>query len=274
MSLSEATLQLHVVEWLIVALLAPAFGSFATVLEARVPEGRSIIKPRSACPNCGHQLTWHENIPLLGFLLLRGRCAGCRSKISPKYPLIELTTAGLFLLAFVPGTDGGPATGPANLAMAAMAIITVPVVLIDIRLHRLPNALTYPTGLYLLLLMVANLFVGGTPSQSWNALLQGLVPAALLLLLGLLSKGGMGLGDVKLAALLGWAIGWIGTGATVTAFAMAFLMGGGYGVVVLATRRGNRKTAIPFGPFLLAGLWVSFLGGALLQASVAHLWGL
>jgi leader peptidase (prepilin peptidase)/N-methyltransferase len=270
MSIEQATSTLYDIEWLFIFIFGAALGSFATVLDARVPDGLSIVRPPSKCPNCGHTLRWHENIPILGYLILGGKCAGCKQPISRKYPLIELSTAFLFMLSFTPGPD--PKFGIGNFALAAMAVITVPLILIDLRLHRLPNALTYPTAVFLLALLLIGPFAGGSWQQSLNVLLQGLVPAASLLAIGLLSRGGMGLGDVKLAAIMGWSAGWFGLAATVTGFASAFLLGGAYAVIVLVTRKGSRKSAIPFGPFLLAGFWIAFAGGNLLQNVVLSLW--
>lgn len=271
MSIDQATALLYGLEWFLLFALGAAFGSFGTVLEARIPEGLSVVSPPSACPNCGHRLRWFENVPILGYLVLGGKCGGCKLPISRKYPLTELSTAFLFVLAFTPGPDPKFAIG--NMALAAMAVITVPLVLIDLRVHRLPNALTYPTGLFLLALLLVGPFLGGSWQQSLGVFLQGFVPAAILLTIGLLSRGGMGLGDVKLAALMGWAAGWFGLAATIAGFAVAFLLGGGYAVIVLVTKRMNRKSAIPFGPFLLAGFWIAFAGGTFIQNVVLSLWG-
>ena len=271
MSIDQATALLRGLEWFFIFALGASFGSFGTVLEARVPDGLSVVSPPSACPHCGHQLRWFENVPILGYLALRGKCGGCKQPISRKYPLTELCTAFLFVLSFTPGPD--PQAGIGNFALAAMAVITVPLVLIDLRVHRLPNAITYPTGLLLLTLMVLGPFAGGSWANSLNVLLQGLVPAAILLTIGLISRGGMGLGDVKLAALMGWSAGWFGIAATVSSFAVAFLLGGAYAVIVLVTKKMNRKSAIPFGPFLLIGFWIAFAGGNFIQNVVLSLWG-
>ncbi|MEN9737907.1 MAG: Type 4 prepilin-like protein leader peptide-processing enzyme, partial [Actinomycetota bacterium] len=124
MSIDQATALLRGLEWFFIFALGASLGSFGTVLEARVPDGLSVVSPPSACPHCGHQLRWFENVPILGYLALRGKCGGCKQPISRKYPLTELCTAFLFVLSFTPGPD--PQVGIGNFALAAMAVITVP----------------------------------------------------------------------------------------------------------------------------------------------------
>jgi len=281
MSVQAATTALNLTSWVILGVLGLAFGSFATVLESRVQHGRSVVVPPSACPHCAHTLRWYENIPVLSYLALRGKCYHCRRPISAKYPLIELTTAGLFVMAFQPMSDSSafatvnpPDFQPGNIAMSAMAVISVPLTLIDFRVHRLPNALTYPVGILLITVMAWVSISEKSAYESSNVFLQGFIPAAALFVLGIVSRGGMGLGDVKLAALMGWSIGWFGIGATVTSFVAAFILGGAWGIALLVTRRAGRKSAIPFGPFLVAGLWASFALGHYWQNIVLSLWGL
>lgn len=263
---------LAVILWLTIFLVGAALGSFATVLEARIPEGESIIRPPSKCPNCGRGLTWRENIPILGWLLLGGKCKGCAQPISRKYPLTELTTAVLFTAAFTPGPL--PHFDAANLATAVLAVVTVPLTLIDIRLHRLPNALTYGAALALFAINLA--FSVGTHNfdNFVPVLLAGIVPAAALLSVALISRGGMGLGDVKLAVVLGWAAGLASLTAVFATFVIAFAIGGLYAIAVLIVKKTDRKAAIPFGPFLLAGFWLAFLGGDLIQNIVLSPWSL
>jgi len=263
---------LSVILWLAIFVAGAALGSFATVLEARIPDGQSIVAPASKCPNCGRALTWRENIPILGWIMLRGACKGCGQPISRKYPLTELTTAVLFTAAFTPGPL--PHFGAANLATAIMAVVTVPLTLIDIRLHRLPNPLTYSAALSLFAINLGFAVFTGDFGNFIPVLLAGLVPAAALFTIALISRGGMGLGDVKLAVVLGWAAGLSSILAVFATFVIAFGIGGVYAIVVLITKKANRKAAIPFGPFLLAGFWIAFLGGDFLQNIVLSPWGL
>ena len=271
MSVQQLDLLQQGLAWFLLFALGACFGSFATVLEARVPDGRSVITPPSACPQCGHRLRWFENVPLLGYLLLRGKCAGCGNPIGKIYPLTELATALLFVDAFTPGPL--PHLAGPNLALAAVAVVTVPLVLIDIKLYRLPNAITYSAGLAVALIATGQALLTGDWTAWGIAMLCGIVPSGMLFLLAVFSRGGMGLGDVKLAMVLGWASGMFGVKATLTAFVIAFLVGGVYAVGLLVTKRGSAKRAIPFGPFLLAGFWIAFLGGNSVQNIVLSLWG-
>lgn len=267
----ELATVLTVATWLVIFLFGAALGSFATVLEARIPEGQSIVSPGSRCPHCGRGLSWSENIPILGWLLLRGKCKGCGKAISRKYPLTELTTAVLFTAAFTPGPL--PHFEAANFATAAMAVVSVPLVLIDIRLHRLPNALTYGAAICLFAINLFSALLNGDFSQFVPVILAGLVPAIALFTVALVSRGGMGLGDVKLAVVLGWAAGLASITAVFATFVIAFALGGVYAIAVLVAKKADRKAAIPFGPFLLAGFWIAFLGGNFIQNVVLSPWG-
>jgi leader peptidase (prepilin peptidase)/N-methyltransferase len=259
-----------ILTWVTLLILGACFGSFATVLESRVTDGKSIVSPGSQCPNCHRELRWNENIPILGYFLLRGKCKGCGLKISSKYPLIEITTAILFLSAFTPG----PAAqlGMPHLATAAIAIVTVPLFLIDIKLYRLPNLLTYSAAIAATIFALSQAFITGDWGMFLTSMLCGVVPAALLFLIAVFSKNGMGLGDVKLVVSLGIAAGMFGPRAAIATFVVAFLIGGLYSLGVLITKKGNSKSAIPFGPFLLAGFWICFLGGDFLQNIVLSPW--
>ena len=261
----------RVVSWLFLFILGACFGSFATVLESRIPDGKSVITPPSACPQCGHKLKWHENIPLLGYLILRGKCAGCGNPIGRIYPVTELITAVLFVASFTPGPL--PHFAGPSFALAAIATITVPLTLIDIRLYRLPNAITYTSGVLVILIASVQAVVTGDWTMWGISMLSGIVPAGMLFLIAVFSRGGMGLGDVKLTLVLGWAAGMFGVKTALSAFVITFLIGGIYALGILLTKKGSGKNAIPFGPFLLAGFWITFLGGDFVQNVVLSLWG-
>ncbi len=256
--------------WVTLVVLGACFGSFATVLESRVPDGKSIVTPGSQCPNCKRELRWNENIPILGFFLLGGKCKGCGLKISSKYPLIEFTTALLFVSAFTPGP--APQLGMAHLATAAIAIVTVPLFLIDIKLYRLPNLLTYSSAIAVTIFAVTQAVITGDWVAFMWTMLCGLIPAFLLFLIAVFSKNGMGLGDVKLVVSLGIAAGMFSYRSAIATFVVAFLIGGLYSLGILLTKKGNSKSAIPFGPFLLAGFWICFMGGDFLQNIVLAPW--
>jgi leader peptidase (prepilin peptidase)/N-methyltransferase len=224
----------------LVLLLGLIVGSFLNVVIARLPEGRSLWRPRSACATCGAQIAWHDNIPLLSYALLRGRCRACGATISARYPLVEAATGLLFVAAYE-RFDVGIDFAVAALLLAALVAITA----IDLDLQIIPDAITLPG------------IVAGIPANvasgwgSWSDSLLGIaVGGGLFLAIILASGGGMGGGDMKLGAMLGAFLGWR---LTLVAVFVAVVVGGVVAIAVLAAGRKGRKDAIPFGPFLAVG---------------------
>jgi len=239
----------------IVALLGLAVGSFLNVVIHRVPRDESLIRPGSHCPQCGAAIRNRHNVPVLGWLMLRGRCADCRTPISVRYPLVEAGTAALF--AAVAARFGLSWALPAYLYLAAIAIALA---LIDLDVMRLPNAIVLPSYLVAAALLVPAALLGDGAAP----IVRGLAAAALLWAgyRGLAHFGGMGGGDVKLAPLLGFHLGWLGWGAVAVGAFAAFLIGGVVGGVLLATRLAGRKSRIPFGPAMLAGAFLAVFAAA------------
>jgi leader peptidase (prepilin peptidase) / N-methyltransferase len=234
------------------AVLGLAIGSFLNVVIHRVPRGESLLRPGSHCPRCGAAVRPWQNVPVLSWLLLRGRCAGCRARISARYPLVELATAALFVA--VTARFGPAPELPAYLYLAAVSLALA---LIDLDVRRLPNAIVLPSyGIGAALLLAAAAFGG-----NWTAATRGLLAMALLfaLYLAIASgyRGGMGLGDVKLAGVLGLYLGWLGWSSVLVGAFAGFLLGGLVGVALLVTRHAGRRTALPFGPFMLTGALVA-----------------
>ena len=216
-------------------------GSFLNVVIARVPERRSLWMPGSTCPGCGNAIAWHDNIPLLSFLLLRGRCRACATPIPWRYPIVEAVTAALFAAAWL--RFGGDLRQfiAAVVFLAALIAITV----IDLRHQIIPDAITLPG---VVAGFVATL---ATHHISWVSSVVGiLIGSGLFVAVILLSRGGMGGGDLKLGAMLGAFLGWQ---SLLVALFIAVMLGGLSAVVLLAARRVARKDAIPFGPFLAIG---------------------
>jgi len=244
------------------ALLGLAIGSFLNVVVWRVPRGESVVHPPSACPRCGHAVRPRDNVPVLSWLLLRGRCRDCGEPIARRYPLVEAGTAVLF--AAVAAWSGPGWETPALLYLAA---VSVALTLIDLDVQRLPDAIvlpSYPVALALLALASWN----PTGAPDWGALLRALAGGAVLLagyfVLVLVYPRGMGLGDVKLAGLLGLYLAWAGWAELAVGAFAAFVLGGVVAVALLVTGRARRGSGIPFGPWMLAGAWVGLvLGGPL-----------
>lgn len=223
-----------------VALFGLAIGSFLNVVIARVPAGRSLVRPGSACPGCSALLKWYDNIPVLSFLVLRGRCRACGMTISWRYPIVEMVTAVVLVLAYV-------AIGPsADFAVAVVLLAAlIAITGIDLQHQLIPDAITLPGILVGLLLNLA------TGRISWVESVIGiLVGGGLFVAIILVSRGGMGGGDLKLGAMLGAFLGWK---ALLFALFVAIVLGGVVGTVLLVTGLRGRKDPVPFGPFLAAG---------------------
>ncbi|MDQ0427067.1 prepilin peptidase [Cellulomonas iranensis] len=243
----------------VAAVLGLAVGSFLNVVVWRVPRDESVVRPPSACPACGHPIRPRDNVPVVSWLLLRGRCRDCDAPISVRYPLVEATTSVLF--ALVVGWLGASWALPAFWYLAA---VSVALFLIDVDVRRLPNAIvlpSYPLAFVLLALASAN---PGGPSD-FSALLRAVLAGVALLVfyvvLRVVYPAGMGLGDVKLSGVLGLYLGWVGWSAVVVGAFAAFLLGGVYGVALVVLRRAGRKSTLPFGPWMLLGVAVGLVAG-------------
>lgn len=248
-------------------LFGLVIGSFLNVVVYRVPAGVPLTR-ESRCPRCDAGVRPWQNVPVISWLLLGGRCASCRSPISARYPLVELATAGAFLIVTAwaltrPGTSGAVGVMiPVVVAYLYLAAISVALTLIDLDTRRLPNAIVLPSYVVLLVLFsVACLWGGADGASLARALAGGALLYAFYLALRLMRPGGMGGGDVKLAGVLGIALGWVGWGALVVGAFAAFLLGGAFGLALLAAKRAGRRTAIPFGPWMIAGAWVGIFAG-------------
>ena len=235
----------------IVGLLGLSVGSFLNVVIHRVPRDESLIRPGSRCPHCGAAVRGRHNVPVFGWLLLRGRCADCKAPISARYPLVEAGTAALFVA--VAAKFGLSWELPAYLYLAAVAIALAT---IDLDVMRLPNAIVLPSYVVAAALLVP----AAALRDDFAAIGRGLVAAAALwvfyMSLALISKG-MGGGDVKLAPLLGFYLGWLGWSAVAVGAFAAFLLGGMVGAALMALKLAGRKSRIPFGPYMLAGAFLA-----------------
>lgn len=233
-----------------------AVGSFLNVVIWRVPRHESVISPPSHCPGCDTPIAPRDNVPVLSWLVLRGRCRHCGERISLRYPVVELLTAVLFgLIAWHVGPDWEL---PAFLYLAAIAVALA---LIDLDVHRLPNSIVLPSYVVVAALLVLPAAVDGRWDDYLRALLGGLVLFGVYFVLAFIYPAGMGFGDVKLAGVLGAYLGWLGWGVLAVGGFLGFLLGGVMGGALMAVRRAGRKSKIPFGPFMLAGAVIAVFAG-------------
>jgi leader peptidase (prepilin peptidase)/N-methyltransferase len=228
---------------------ALAIGSFMTVVTDRMPQQQSVVSPGSRCPSCGAEISPRDNVPVISWVLLRGRCRSCGHPISAEYPLTELATAALMVGAMVVFDRIWVGV------MVALMLSMMPAVsIIDIRHRIIPNRLMYPSLIgFPVYIVVAWLFHGGTDPA--RAAVGFLLFGGSLFLVALISRG-MGMGDVKLAGLIGLVFGAIGLRYVGVAAASAVVLGGVGGIAALLLGRG-RKGAIPFGPYLAVGAIVA-----------------
>ena len=231
-----------------------AFGSFLTVAIHRIPAGESLLRPRSRCPSCGTQLRTVDNIPLVSWLMLRGRCHACGARISTVYPLTELACGGLFVVVALVYEDVWQA-----ILLAPFCGVLVALSVIDIGVRRLPNRLVYPS----ILIAAPYIVVADLAGGHLDAIRAGIGFLAYgvgLLLVALIAPKGMGMGDVKLAGLIGLALGSIGLGIVAVAAGFGILLGG-VGAIVALLAGAGRKSKVPYGPFMAGGALVAVFFG-------------
>jgi leader peptidase (prepilin peptidase)/N-methyltransferase len=240
----------------VAGLFGLVIGSFLNVVAYRVPLGRSVVSPPSACPECGHAIRWHDNLPVVSWLLLGGRCRDCEARISARYPLVEAATGALFVGTFL--VIGSVWVLPAYLLFVAASVVLV---LTDLDHKRIPNRILYPATVAAAVLLAAGAAADGTLSFVPRALAGGGIYFGLLLVIALLARGGFGMGDVKLAFLLGTFLAFQSWETLWSGIFLAFVIGGVVSLLLLVTKRKGRKDAIPFGPPLIVGAWVALVWG-------------
>lgn len=239
------------------AVLGLAVGSFLNVVIHRVPRRESVVTPRSRCPGCGTELANRDNVPVLSWLVLRGRCRTCAMPISWRYPLVELACAGLFAAMGARFADDWAL--PAFLVLAAACLAGS---VIDVEHMLLPNRLVFPSlGMAAVALAVAA-GVDGAWDRLGRAAAGAVLASGALLLLALLKAGAMGMGDVKLALLLGLCLGWLGLDHVALGLFLGFLLGSVVGVFLVLSRAKDLKDHFAFGPFLCAGTLLAVWWGS------------
>jgi leader peptidase (prepilin peptidase)/N-methyltransferase len=239
------------------ALFGLCVGSFLNVVIARLPAGRSIVYPGSACPRCGKPIAWYDNLPVLSYVLLRGRCRSCGDPISWRYPAVEVACGGLFVFAYH-RFEPGLGLAAALVLLAGLVAITA----IDLDHQIIPDVLSLPGIALGVLFSLAPAGIGWAHSLLGAAVGGGVFVAIITASVLVIGQAGMGVGDVKLGAMLGAFLGWK---LALLSILLSVLLGGPLAATLLATGRKGRRDPIPFGPFLaLGGLISLFWGEAVL----------
>src|SRR4051812_26536632 len=234
---------------IVVGIAGLLVGSFLNVVAYRLPRGESLVKPRSRCPSCETPIKPYDNIPVISWLLLRGRCRHCGHPIAVRYPLVEASTAALFA-AVAADKDTG-----VDLALGLILVTAlVPIVIIDLEYRLIPNLITGPAAVAALVAGLA-LDLDGVPEQ----LIAGAAAGGFFLVAALAYPRGMGMGDVKLAGVMGLCLG-KAVGPAILIGLLAGVLVGGVIIARVGARQG-RKTAVPFGPFLALGAIIALFAG-------------
>jgi len=240
------------------ALLGLVIGSFANVVIYRVPRAESVISPPSACPRCAHRIRPQHNVPVLGWLFLRGRCADCKAPISVRYPLIELCMGGAFaVVVAVWGVSWAAAM------LVILAAFTIILSAIDVEVQRLPNRLVGLLGALVLAVIIVAALAEGSGTEALRAAAGAAIVGTLYAGAFVAYPKGLGFGDVKLAPILGAAMAWFGWRELAVGTFAGFLWGALFGVLVIAVTKRMRQVRIPFGPWMFLGAWTGIaIGGA------------
>ncbi|MBI3428588.1 MAG: prepilin peptidase [Actinobacteria bacterium] len=249
------------------SVLGLAVGSFLNVVIYRVPRSQSVVSSPSACPVCSARIKGYDNIPVISWLLLRGKCRNCNVAIPARYPIVEISTVFFFgVVAWKFDTT--------NLrvifllaAFLYLAAITIALALIDLETHTLPNAIVLPSYVVGIVLLTLSGYLNSDYRAIIRAIVGGTVMWLLYLAMALMYPDGMGFGDVKFAGVLGLFLGYLGWDVLVTGAFAAFVLGGIFAVSLIVLRKTNMKSGIPFGPWMLAGAWLGvFFGPPIVQS--------
>lgn len=256
------------------ATLGLAAGSFLNVVIVRVSVGESLLRA-SHC-RCGATLRWYDTIPVVSWLLLRATARCCGAPISVQYPLVETATAavwvGVVWWMWIPDPTGAIAVETVTFLYLASASIALAV--IDVRVHRLPDAIVLSSYLAVAAGFGVSAALSGGLTRLGAAAIGAVVMGGVYVVIAIINPGGMGAGDVKLAGVLGAALGWLGWAELGLGLFAGFLFGGLWGFAIIALKRGSRKTAIPFGPFMLGGAWLAAVAAHPILEGYARIYGL
>ncbi len=235
---------------IVIFLFGLAIGSFTNVLIYRLPREESIVFPGSHCPNCNHELKWYDNIPLISYFFLKGKCRYCKEKISIRYPLLEFINGIIYLSFFI--------TYGLTLEFIYLSLLTsflISITIIDLKHQIIPDGLVVSVLGLNILYKIGNYFMYGIPFEFLDSLFGLLAGAGLFLLILLISRGGMGGGDVTLVGALGFSLG---LKNTVLMILLSFIIGAVISLILLAFKIKSMKDPIPFGPFIIIAFYLSY----------------
>lgn len=246
----------EIVLYAAIFLIGASVGSFLNVCIYRLPRGKSIVTPSSRCPSCGTPILALDNIPILSYLILRGRCRACGERISPRYPFVEALSGALYV-AVLWRLGMGWQTPLYLVFVSALIVITF----IDLDYQIIPDGISIPgtaVGIAAGMFILNDPFGAGERLGVLNTFLGAALGFGLYYIIAVASRGGMGGGDIKLMAMIGAFLGW--KGVLMTTFAGS-LLGSVVGVFLMVVMGKGRKTKIPFGPFLAVGALISLFTG-------------
>lgn len=254
---------------MIVGAVGAIVGSFLNVVIHRVPAGLSVVRPGSSCPDCGAPVRARDNIPVVSWLVLRGRCRDCGAPIAVRYPLVELATAVLFVASALQFDSAAYLVAVLFVVAAGVAQF-----MIDLEHRRLPFAITGIAAVGVVVALATAAATGQADRVPIALLSTGLWLAVYGGIWLLTAGRGMGLGDVALAPLLGLVLGWSGWGASLVGLLAGFVVGAVVGVVLLSSGRAGAKSRVPHGPFLLTGAALGLWAGEPLWQEYLRAFGL
>jgi leader peptidase (prepilin peptidase)/N-methyltransferase len=256
---------------IIIGVFGALVGSFLNVVIYRIPLKRSIVSPPSTCTGCGTRIKGYDNIPVFSWLLLRGKCRSCDASISMRYPIVDLST-GVFFGIVAWKFHGS--TLSLLVAFLYLAAVSIALAFIDLDTHTLPNRIVIPSYIVGALLLGATGLIQGNYSAIYRALLGMLALSLFYFGMALIYPGGMGMGDVKFAGVLGLFLGYLGWDVLLVGAFSAFVLGGFFALALIVLRKAKRTSGIPFGPWMLTGAWVGVFFSTTIVAQYLSLFGL
>jgi len=238
---------------LLIFIYGLIIGSFLNVLIYRIPRNESIAWPGSHCPVCSHSLKWYDNIPLFSYLVLKGKCRYCKTKISKQYPLVESLNAVVYIIMYIKfgfGID--------FIFYSLMSSVLVAIIFIDLKEMIIPDSLVLSILVLSIIHKACNYFLYGISPDLMVSFLGLLLAVGLFLAIVIVSRGGMGGGDVTLVGALGFVLG---VKYILLNIFLSFILGAIISIVLLAAKIKTRKDPIPFGPFIVLGFFITSLWG-------------